>query len=106
MQLIYLQTRGEKWRLQIKTVLVTFEAFNRLVEVVCRIDAPLTEKDLLICEIRKTFSDRIPVDSRLTLQQKNESWGGAFIDYFGDVIEDKSVFKVLVDRPIPTQVRI
>ena len=30
---------------------------------------------------------------------KDEEWGGAFVDYFEDRVPDKSVLRVIVEKP-------
>ena len=59
-----------------------------------------TEKEMLYEKIRAAFCGRIRGDDHLTLQKKDESWGGLFVDFLDDVIEDRSVFRVVVEMPM------
>lgn len=77
-----------------KSVLVLYKDFCRVVQL----DSTFpSEKESLLAGIRVVFGDRIAAGDRLTLQKKDESWGGLFVDFFGDEIEDRSVFKVIVE---------
>ena len=54
---------------------------------------------MLISLIRETFSDKIKDNDAVILQMKDEEWGGAFIDYFEDRVPDKSILRVIVEKP-------
>ena len=81
-----------------KSVLVQLGDFSRVIQLDSSPCGPATEKELLLVKIRAVYSERIQADDRVTLQRKDDSWGGMFVDFFGDVIEDRSVFKVVVEK--------
>jgi len=70
---------------------------SRVIQLHSSPCGPATEKDLLLAKIRAIYIKRIQADDCVTLQRKDDSWGGIFVD-FGDVIEDRSVFKVVVEK--------
>ena len=49
-------------------------------------------------EVRAAYGDGINPTDHLTLQIKDHKWQGMFIDFFGDDIEDRSIFRVLVEK--------
>ena len=55
---------------------------------------------MLFEKIKGVYSERIQADDRLTLQRKDDSWGGVFVDFFDKVIEDRSFFKVVVEKSV------
>ena len=57
-----------------------------------------SEREVLISLLLVTFSDKIK-DNDIVLQMKDEEWGGAFVDYFEDRVPDKSVLRVIVEKP-------
>ena len=83
-----------------KTILVQYGSFNRLVEVDCSPEktAQASERTLLIQEIRQAFGERISSEDRITLQLKHVEWDGVFVDYFGDEIQDKSMMRLVVEK--------
>ena len=78
--------RGTK--METKSVLVTYGENRRIFNL------PVSaERSYLLERCRTEFRDFIPDSSSiLTLQTKNESWGGIFIDYTLSSIEDRAVF--------------
>ena len=80
-----------------KSVLVQLGDFSRVIQLDSSPCGPATEKELLLVKIRAVYSERIQADDRVTLQRKDDSWGGMFVDFFGNVIEDRSVFKLVVE---------
>ena len=80
-----------------KTILLQYGSFNRLVEVDCSPEkaAQASERTLLIQEIRQAFGKRISSEDRITLQLKHVEWDGVFVDYFG---EDKSMMRLVVEK--------
>lgn len=79
-----------------KKVLVQLGSYNRVVTVD---DTSRSEREALISSIRVTFSDKIKDSDAIILQMKDEEWGGAFIDYFEDRVPDKSILRVIVEKP-------
>lgn len=75
-----------------KNVLVQLGEFSRIIQLVSTALGSSSEKDMLFEKIRGVYSDRIQADDRLTLQRKDDSWGGVFVDFIDEVIEDRSVF--------------
>ena len=55
---------------------------------------------MLFEKIKGVYSERIQADDRLALQRKDDSWGGVFVDFFDKVIEDRSFFKVVVEKSV------
>ena len=47
----------------------------------------------------KPCSDKIKDNDAVILQIQDEEWSGAFIDYFEDQVPDKSVLRVIVEKP-------
>ena len=83
-----------------KNVLVQLGEFSRIIQLVSTALGSSSEKDMLFEKIRGVYSDRIQADDRLTLQRKDDSWGGVFVDFFDEVIEDRSVFRVVVEKSV------
>ena len=84
----------------VKTVLVQYEQFNRVVKIDCSPEnlQGSTERQLLIRDVRKAFEERIGSDERITLQVKRKEWDGIFVDYFENELEDKSVMRLIVEK--------
>ena len=82
-----------------KSVLVQLGEFNRVVQFEHCPDAGGTERDSLVIAVRATFSDRINPHDRLTLQVKDDDWGGVFVDCVGDKIPNRSIMKVVLEKP-------
>ena len=80
-----------------KTVAVQLGEFNRVIQLECT-QSGVTERERLLLEVRAAYGDRINPTDRLTLQIKDHEWQGMFIDFFGDDIEDRSIFRVLVEK--------
>ena len=55
---------------------------------------------MLFEKIKGVYSEQIQADDRLALQRMDDSWGGVFVDFFYKVIEDRSVFKVVVEKSV------
>lgn len=83
-----------------KNVLVQLGDFSRIIQLVSTALGSSSKKDVLFEKIRGVYSDRIQADDRLTLQRKDDSWGGVFVDFFDEVIEDRSVFRVVVEKSV------
>lgn len=81
-----------------KSVLVRLEEFNRVVEFEHYPDSKETERDCLLTAVRAAFSERIDPDHRLTLQVKDDDWGGVFVDCVGDEVPDRAIMKVLLEK--------
>lgn len=92
-----------------KTVLVQLGTFSRVVEFECsrnRLSGGATERELLIERIRAAYSERVEAADRLTLQVQRKEWGdGVFVDYFGSEIEDKSIIRLVVEKPEKSEVK-
>ena len=80
-----------------KTVAVQLGEFNRVIQLDCT-QSGVTEREVLLSEVRAAYGDRISITDRLTLQIKDIEWQGMFIDFFGDNVKDRSIFKVLVEK--------
>ena len=82
-----------------KTVLVQFLSFSRKVEfeVPSEMDKK-TEREVLVAEIKASYKERITNEDKVTLQIKDEDWGGLFVDFFSENVPDKSVFKIIVEK--------
>ena len=80
-----------------KAVLVQCGEFNRVVSF--EPSSSCTERESFIAEVRRAFSERIATGDRLTVQTKHDEWGGVFVDYFSDAIQDKSQMKLIVKKP-------
>ena len=82
-----------------KTVLVQLASFSRKVEfeVPSETDKK-TEREVLVEQIRASYKERIKIEDTITLQIKDEDWGGLFVDFFTENIPDKSVFKIIVEK--------
>ena len=57
-----------------------------------------TEREILVEQIRASYRGRINFEDDITLQLKDEEWGGEFVDYFGDSVPDRSVVRVVVEN--------
>ena len=80
-----------------KTVLTKLASFNRVIHLPAA-EKTANEGELLIELIRKAYTERIGCDNVVTLQLKDEQWGGVFVDFFDDVVPDRAVFKVIVEK--------
>lgn len=81
-----------------KTVLAKLASFNRVIHLPAA-ERTANERELLIELIRKAYTERIGYDDVVTLQLKDEQWGeGVFVDFFDDVVPDRAVFKVIVEK--------
>ena len=86
-----------------KRVLVQLESFSRVVDfspeqAMGTEQSVVTEREFLLKEIRHVYRERISPSDKLFLQVKDEEWGGVFVDFFSDVVPDKSIFKVILER--------
>ena len=81
-----------------KVVLVQLDQFCRKITLDLASEQKATERELLLSNIRATFSDRINHEDSITLQRKDEEFG-MFIDFFDDEVLDKSIFKTIVEKP-------
>lgn len=71
-----------QWSMAVsKSVLVHFGDFCRVVQIDSG-SSKSTEKESLLAAIRVAYSERIGAGDHLTLQKKDESWGGMFVDFF------------------------
>ena len=86
-----------------KSVAVQLGSFNRVIQLDCSTNDCSTERELLVKEIRAAYGERIKPSDRLTIQIKDKEWDGMFVDFFGDQVEDRSIFRVIVEK---TEVRI
>ena len=68
-----------------KTVLVQFGLFTRKVEFEIPLETDkVTEREVLLKEIKVNFKGRICIEDKVTLQVKDEDWGGVFVDFFAE----------------------
>ena len=70
-----------------KRVLVQFGYHNRSGHVPSAYKSSKTEFELLIERVRDVCT--------IFLQVKDEEWGGAFVDYFEDIVPDKNIFRIV-----------
>ena len=60
--------------------------------------ADASESEALLALCRHEFRNQLPEDQEaytLTLQVKSEDWGGLFIDFVGQAVVDRAVFKLI-----------
>ena len=57
-----------------------------------------SEREVLLTKIRHAFADLLSPSDSITLQICNTSWGNVFVDFFGDTIDNRAVFKQVVER--------
>ena len=68
-----------------KTMLVQFGSFTRKVEFEIPLETDkITEREALLKEIKVNFKERICIEDKVTLQMKDEDWGGVFVDFFAE----------------------
>ena len=53
---------------------------------------------MLLTEIRCTFADLLSQSDLITLQICDTSWGNVIGDFFGETIDNRAVFKLIVER--------
>ena len=57
-----------------------------------------------VTKVKKTtlrvFKDVLKVEDRITLQLKNDEWGGVFVDALEGHISKRSVIKAIVTTPV------
>ena len=76
-------------------VAVKLSDFNRVIQFKSSTSEGLTERDLLLKEVRAAYSDRIKLkpSNCLMIQIKHKDWQGKFIDFSADEVEDTSIFQ-------------
>ena len=82
-----------------KNVLVCYKEWKRPVAFQCD-GNPKSDRGSLIAATREAYRDLLPGDQEysLTIQIKNESWYGNFIDIgTEEVIDDRSVIQLVVE---------
>ena len=75
-----------------KSVLISYGVNRRVLPV------PVDVERVYLLELCRTeFRDLIPQPHAcvLTLQKKEEAWGGIFVDYTESAIEDKDIFQLV-----------
>ena len=75
------------------TALVLVNQYSRKISLT---DATL---DTLKEKVRAEFKDVISTEDKLTFQMEDSDFGGRFVDYFEKDFPDKSVFKVVIEKP-------
>ena len=100
--------RGEMESAEQKTVLVSFGDSRRVITVPVppSADTTLSEHDFVLNVCIAEFRDFLPEDLNaytLSLQVKDEEWGGVFVDYKQQSVIDRAVFKL---QTIPRMVRV
>ena len=83
-----------------KRVLVQVGSNNRVVAIDRTSSDDLTEREALIWSIRIEYGDKIASQDNITLQLKDEDWGGIFFDFFQDSVPDRSIFKAVVEKQV------
>ena len=53
---------------------------------------------MLLTEMTRTFADLLSPSDSIILQICDTSWGNVFVDFFGDTIDNRAVFKLVVER--------
>lgn len=91
-----------------KAVLISFGESRRVINVPLTDSAQSTvsEHDFLLNAFLSEFRDLLPDDVSaytLTLQVKDETWGGVFVDYKHESVMDKAVSKLVA---IPRMVSV
>ena len=81
-----------------KEVLVQLGERNRVVKLLTDCSGVQSERDLLLTEVRRTFADQLSSSDSITLQIRDISWGGVFVDFFGETIDNRAVFKLVVEK--------
>ena len=81
-----------------KEVLVKLGERNRVVKLPTEYGGVHSERELLLTEIRRTFADLLSPSDSITLQICDTSWGNVFVDFFGETIDNRAVFKLIVER--------
>lgn len=81
-----------------KEVLVQLGERNRVVKLPTDCGGVQSEREVLLTEIRRTFADLLSPSDSITLQIRDASWGSMFVDFFGDTIDNRAVFKLVVER--------
>ena len=78
-----------------KKVLVQLGDHCRVLEIPADCD-----RSQLISTVRSTYADKVSDKTTITLQIEEAEWGGRFIDFFGDTVVDKSVFRAIMDTTV------
>ena len=81
-----------------KEVLVKLGERNRVVKLPIDYGGVHSEREMLLTEIRRTFADLLSPSDLITLQICDTSWGNVFMDFFGETIDNRAVFKLVVER--------
>ncbi len=81
-----------------KQVLVNFGEHRRVLKIPVGSSSAESEREALLSRIRNEFGHHIPEGASITLQIKDEDWGGVFVDYLEDCVADKSVFNLVIER--------
>ena len=81
-----------------KEVLVKLGERNRVVKLPIDYGGVHSECEMLLTEIRRTFADLLSPSDLITLQICDTSWGNVFVDFFGETIDNRAVFKLVVER--------
>ena len=80
-----------------KTVVVQLGNFNRVIQFGSGDSGGATDHDLLLKEVRTAYKERIGPKDSLTLQIRDKEWDGMFVDFFGDDVEDRSIFRIVLE---------
>lgn len=79
-----------------KAVLVCFGDNRRVFTISSTLQGTLSERESLLALCRFEFRDLMPADTcTLTLQVKDEDWGGMYIDYTKSHVDDRSTFQLV-----------
>ena len=83
----------------LKKALVQFNENSRCVDVP-NASSLQSERELLIERIKDVYNDLLSPNCTIFLQKKDEEWGGAFVDYFESAVPDRSVFRIVIAKPV------
>lgn len=89
-----------------KAAIVGFQSHNRVVRFIKATAEAPNERISLINAISETYADKLrePLSVSTSgptgyiLQRKDEEWGGELLDFFDDVVPEKSVFKLILEE--------
>ena len=79
-----------------KAVLVCFGDNRRVFTIPPSSERTVSERESLLALCRSEFRELMPADTcTLTLQVKDEDWGGIYVDYTESHVEDRSKFQLV-----------
>ncbi len=82
-----------------KRVLVLYGGSKRVLTLSPRSAGDPTEREAVVRQAKQMF--HLPPGARVVLQLRDEEWGGEFVDYVREEIQDKAVYRLaLLQEPI------